>query len=215
MLLLLAYKKEPEKPKYFEGYVDYKVETVALDTSREAYQYVKQVSKFMRRYCKNGNYLREYFDSNNVSTAKILYQATNNRFVYMIGHSPNNYFKQQEEEVRKDCRITGSNFTKTVLGISCAGFQGSYTIAAQKPSTIIMTYYFANTLPFDYSNFRNSPDPFVHYFSNRFPFIALYFTEENIGKTKTTHTATRIVSMPLSDTLFTVPNDKPLIHFPD
>ena len=216
LILLLACKNEPQQSKYFEGYVEYKVEAVALDTSIRTQQQVKYTGNAMRCYFKNGNYMREYYDSNNIVIQKNLYQATTNSFVYMSRNRPYYYFDQLDdaEDVNstKDWRIDDSILTKTVIGNKCIGFTGSYRIVGDNPSTIKMTYYYLNTLPFDYSNFKKSTNPYARYFSNRFPSVSLYFIEEAVGEIKTTHAATRVISTPLSDTLFTIPNDKPLIR---
>ena len=214
LMLFLACKNEPAKSKYFEGYVDYKVEVVALDTGRKIQQFIKMSGKSMRCYFKNGRFTKEYFDSNNISTIRFLFDDPTGRIVTINRNLSAYFFSTVDEDRNKNWKLLDSNLFITVLNKRCNRLRCSSIFTDNNQNLkSIGTFYYTTDLLLDNSNAVPRNDLFYNYWKRKYTSVTLLFTEELTGKIKTTHTATRIVATPLSDTLFTVPNDKPLIHY--
>ena len=87
-LMLFSCKEQHKASPFFEGYIEYSYQIYFYDTSRIVKEVFGKRGNKMICYVKNGNFLNEYFDTNNIGTERHLYNMDSNCFYNIVDREP-------------------------------------------------------------------------------------------------------------------------------
>lgn len=211
-LLLLSCREQQKAAPFFEGYVEYNLKAEILDTLEETRVLVSSRGVRMTCYMSNGDYLREYYDVNNVSAYRLLYKHDLNSFfhIYSSGDIYKNSAISNTSHVKNIQVIEGAH--STILGYDCPSMKLSADyIYSDGVRNVSSQYFFCKALLLDTSVYMKITSGGYNKAIAKYPYVAIQMTQEAKGHYKEKLTATRIVPIKVRDSIFALPLNRKIV----
>ena len=189
--------------KNFEGIVDYEITYQPLSPKVNIEGLKEIFGVKIKFYYKDGTYMREYFDKNDNTIRKFIYEAETNR-LYIVDalNTDTVYYYFANEKPFKAYQIVNGP-PDTVLGCTCPSKVVTYKYyekLLEDTLNMKLEYYFCHKL---YVN----PDYYKKYYVwydiiKEQKSVAIKFSEETVNFFKMTYTATKIDQAKVSKEVF-------------